>query len=415
MSIDIDSTPPPPPPPAVDGKAIGAPLQAPDAAFDAPVRVCPNCGAPVQGPFCYACGQSEKGMIRHLSAVMSDLADIVFNVDSRVFRSLRDLYFRPGYMTREYIEGRRARYVTPFRLFFFLCIFSFLAMQWGLEDVNMENAFTFNRDPISSAKTPEEVQQRVDEVLTTLTIARNVPQVPEKAAAKLEQQEAKIRERAARRISTLEERARAQAGPGPDAAAQADEEEPDIQMFWFNGKAWDQNTNPLVISWLSDGINAWLNRTLAHMQTNLRRGVMGDRKGLVLGLIGVLPQTLFVMMPLFAVLLKITYLFKRRLYMEHLLVALHSHAFIFLSLLVVLALSAIGSAWADVAWLTFATGWLMFVAWVWMFVYLWLMQKRVYRHGWVMSFVTFWWVGFCYMFMLSFALMGAVLVSLAIA
>jgi len=417
MSIDIDSTPPPPPPlSSADAKALAEPRPQPDAEFRTPVRACPNCGAPVQGPFCYACGQSEKGMIRHLSAVMSDLADIVFNVDSRVFRSLRDLYFRPGYMTSEYIEGRRARYVTPFRLFFFLCIFSFLAMQWSAEEINMQNTFTFNRDAIGEAKTPEEVQQQVDEALTALTIARNVPQMSEKALAKLEKNQTRIRERGAERIRKLEEQASARAEGGADAEAQPEAEDPrdNIQLFSFNGKAWDQETNPLVIDWLSDGINARLNRTLAQMQTNLRQGVR-DPKRLIVGLISVLPQTLFVMMPLFAVLLKITYVFKRRLYMEHLLVALHSHAFIFLSLLVLLALAAIGSAWADVGWLTLATGWLSGLAWLWMVVYLWLMQKRVYRHGWVMSIVTFWWVGFCYMFMLSFALTGAALVSLAIA
>jgi len=48
--------------------------------------------------------------------------DTVFNIDSRVFRSLFPLYFRPGYLTLEYFAGRRVRYVTPFRLFFFLCL-----------------------------------------------------------------------------------------------------------------------------------------------------------------------------------------------------------------------------------------------------------------------------------------------------
>src|SRR6218665_646864 len=98
-----------PSPPAVP--LLGEPNAEADAQFsahdaDPPARVCPNCDAPVHGPFCYACGQSEKGMIRHLSEVLSDLADIVFNVDSRIFRSLFDLYFRPGYLTTEYVAGR---------------------------------------------------------------------------------------------------------------------------------------------------------------------------------------------------------------------------------------------------------------------------------------------------------------------
>ncbi len=59
---------------------------------------------------------------------------------------------------------------------------------------------------------------------------------------------------------------------------------------------------------------------------------------MIAGRLSVLPQTLFVLMPLFAVLLKITYIFKWRLYMEHLIVALHSHAFVFQSLLLIMLL-----------------------------------------------------------------------------
>ena len=133
MNTGIDLPPPPPPPPA--------PFVLADAEFALPegdhaLRTCPNCGAPAHGPYCYACGQSEKGMIRHLSEVLADLADIVFNVDSRVFRSLGDLYFRPGYLTTEYFAGRRARYVTPFRLFFFLSIIAFFAIQASLPEID---------------------------------------------------------------------------------------------------------------------------------------------------------------------------------------------------------------------------------------------------------------------------------------
>ena len=94
----------------------------------------------MHGPYCYACGQPEKGMIRQLASVLSDVLDTVFNIDSRVFRSLLPLYFRPGYLTLEYFAGRRVRYVTPFRLFFFLCLVAFFAIQIAL---NLERRVQF--------------------------------------------------------------------------------------------------------------------------------------------------------------------------------------------------------------------------------------------------------------------------------
>src|SRR6187399_3118800 len=103
------TTPADAPPPAPDAAAVVVPKAA---------HACANCGAPMHGPYCYACGQPEKGLIRQLASVMSDVLDTVFNIDSRVFRSMFPLYLRPGYLTLEYFAGRRVRYVTPFRLFF---------------------------------------------------------------------------------------------------------------------------------------------------------------------------------------------------------------------------------------------------------------------------------------------------------
>ena len=65
---------------------------------------CANCGAPLHGDFCYACGQPVKGLIRHLSGVMGDFLDSVLNLDSRFFRTIGPLLYRPGYLTEEYFE-----------------------------------------------------------------------------------------------------------------------------------------------------------------------------------------------------------------------------------------------------------------------------------------------------------------------
>src|SRR5690606_35615876 len=105
-----------------------------------------------------------------LSEVFSDLADIVFNVDSRVFRSLFDLYFRPGFLTTEYIAGRRARYVTPFRLFFVLSVIAFFSMQWVLDStvVNVDRVVAAS-GTIDDAATTAAVDEAVQQSLAELT------------------------------------------------------------------------------------------------------------------------------------------------------------------------------------------------------------------------------------------------------
>ncbi|MEP6880912.1 MAG: DUF3667 domain-containing protein [Dokdonella sp.] len=388
-------------------------------------------------------------MIRHLSEVMSEFADIVFNVDSRIFRSLWDLYVRPGYLTVEYLAGRRARYVTPFRLFFFLSIIAFFSMQMALPEINPNEIKLGFYDSIEDAKTPEAVKEAVDAELAELMRQISDAEVSPEKRAKIEEKMLKLRQRGADRLQALKKEidlaitsspkdgASAASGDLPNsgsdgnnkkgatdqqspASASAEgmagdksaSEKDTPELFTF-GQRWDSKTNPVHIGWLSDGLNAKLTHTLEHMQNNVEN-VKKDPGRLLAGFFSVLPQTLFVVMPLFAVLLKCLYLFKRRLYMEHLLVALHSHAFIFLSLLVILGLGALDGLAGARAWLTQPLGWLKAMAWIWLFLYLFVMQKRIYRQGWIMTSIKYCIIGISYSVILSFALAFAGLISLAL-
>ncbi|MEO7935120.1 MAG: DUF3667 domain-containing protein [Dokdonella sp.] len=437
MSSEIELPPLPPPAPAP--KSALADAEFSEAVADTPVHACPNCGAPAHGPYCYACGQSEKGMIRHLSEVMSEFADIVFNVDSRIFRSLWDLYVRPGYLTSEYLAGRRARYVTPFRLFFFLSIVAFFSMQMALPDTSKLNFSVFNS--IENAKTPDEINFAVDKEIKALTAQMNQSGNSEKTKSENEEKIKKVRKSGADRLQVLKRQiddaiassaandaqgkslpaalpltyaqpARldaARAGLKNTAVVPNENHE---KGFTFLSDHWIEE-HPVHVAWFPDRLNASLTRLLLHMQKNAE-SANADPGRLLAGFFSVLPQTLFVVMPLFAVLLKIFYLFKRRLYMEHLLVALHSHAFIFVSILVILGLSLLADLAGDRIWLTQPLGWLQAMAWIWLFVYLFLMQKRIYRQGWIMTAMKYGLVGFSYSFILSFALVFAGLISLAL-
>jgi hypothetical protein len=395
-----------------ESKAIATdPIEPPrvDASpVEPPAMACPNCGAPLHGPYCHACGQPEKGMIRPLANVMSDVADTVFNVDSRIFRSIPALYFRPGHLSREYFAGRRTRYVTPFRLFFFLCIISFFAVQASLNIDQMK--FDLDGDSgLSNATTEEQVREREKAALDEIAKARSEPGLPSAAIVGLDVATATIRTQAAKRSAWIAAKARAEAKgekPPPD---------PDeTRVTLFGDTPWDPHANPIKVGWLPEFANKELNAAALRVKDNLEEA-RKDPRHLIRSLFSVLPQTLFVLMPLFAVLLKIVYVFYRRLYMEHLIVALHSHAFIFMSVLLVailtLLLSVTGgqSVWADPLLRL-----LRAAVWIWLPIYLFLMQKRVYRHGWPMGLLAWSVVGTCYIVILSFGLVGALLASLTL-
>ena len=88
---------------------------------------CQNCGHLDSGNFCSQCGQRFTELNRPIKDILSELGDIV-NIDSRIFRSIIPFLFRPGFLTREYLAGKRRKYMSPFRLYLLLSlVFFFLA------------------------------------------------------------------------------------------------------------------------------------------------------------------------------------------------------------------------------------------------------------------------------------------------
>ncbi len=94
-------------------------------------KICLNCGAALHGRFCHYCGQENiapKDSFWHL--VTHFVYDII-HFDGKFFSTLKYLLFRPGFLSHEYLRGRRADYLHPIRMyvftsaFFFLVFFSF--------------------------------------------------------------------------------------------------------------------------------------------------------------------------------------------------------------------------------------------------------------------------------------------------
>jgi hypothetical protein len=115
-------------------------------------------------------------------------------------------------------------------------------------------------------------------------------------------------------------------------------------------------------------------------------------------------------LPVFALLLKLTYFFKKRLYMEHFIVALHSHAFLCLALLLVIVLDGL-EAVTPSAWMHLPLEIMKVVLLVWMPLYLLLMQKRVYGQGWMITLIKYAMLGFVYWFLLMFGAFATLLVK----
>ena len=95
------------------------------------VVTCANCGRSFSGRFCPDCGQDLEDIRRPFAEIARDFLGDFFAFDARIWRTLVPLFTRPGGLTVDYIEGRRARYVPPLKLYVFAAFLYFTIVAIG--------------------------------------------------------------------------------------------------------------------------------------------------------------------------------------------------------------------------------------------------------------------------------------------
>ena len=115
-------TAPAKPAPQTDGVAAHSPAPVP--------QTCRNCGRTLFGKFCADCGQEAAHHVLPLGDLLHDLLDEFLKWDGRLVATLKPLFLRPGFLTTEYLAGKRASYISPLRLYFIISTIYFLAFSY---------------------------------------------------------------------------------------------------------------------------------------------------------------------------------------------------------------------------------------------------------------------------------------------
>lgn len=121
--------------------------------------LCLNCGTALIGDYCHACGQAEH-VHRSLASIGHDLLHGVLHFEGKVWRTLPMLAFRPGALTRRYVAGERARFVSPLALFLFSVFLMFASIH------------TFDGDLETPDIRPAQRQEQLAEIDAQLAKAR---------------------------------------------------------------------------------------------------------------------------------------------------------------------------------------------------------------------------------------------------
>ena len=145
---------------------------------------CLNCGTPLAGDYCHSCGQ-HRHVHRTLTAFFHDLLHGVFHFEGKVWHTLPMLAWRPGDLTRRYVEGQRARFVSPIALFLF-SIFLMFAV------VNMTGSIG---ELPEGAKLGIQEELRANQAkLAELVVERSAAVKADKPVARLDRRIGKLKE-----------------------------------------------------------------------------------------------------------------------------------------------------------------------------------------------------------------------------
>jgi hypothetical protein len=346
---------------------------------------CLNCGTELKGPFCYYCGQPDRNFLRFFPALLREFMEDFLELDSRFARTMKPLLLKPGRLTRDYLEGRRFRYTPPMRLYLFSSIaFFLLAAMMSTNAVNIGK-----RDDPATGEPDLNINFTGAEVQNREEILADVRQQLEEAGV----------EDAEDILESIEH-----GTAGIDAASEGREGHEDFttDQIVINGEPWDRETNPFTINWLPQFVNDWINDEIEESPEKARQ--INDNPNLIVDKIfDILPATMFVLLPVVALLFKFWYLFAKRYYIEHLIFALHNHSFVFVSLILILLLNIAGDGFAAREWrfLTTAVTWLIVAASAWIPLYMLISLRHVYRQNWFLTMLKFGVIGICYVTLLS--------------
>lgn len=389
------------------------------SAHDAPSALarCENCGTVLQGGFCHVCGQHAHNPLRSFAHAAEEVFESFWHLDGRIFRTLADL-FAPGRVAARYLAGQRVRYLPPLRLFIILSVLTFfvgkLTLHTEAADTVDEaragkNNVTFNigdkgnSELIASATRVEDVLRLREDALANLDRTYRESDAKWLTAAISRFAEERIEQRAAARLRELD---------ATPEQLRALERGAALRRVAASSSATREGA-PANASDSPAWLERWMHARLTRMEGNIER-IQRTPDEFVRLVLGAVPSALFVLVPVFALCLKLLYLGSGRGYLEHLVVALYSHAMLLLALLLAFVLVGLQSLQITPAWLdnafAIAIGLGLSLA---MPLYLLRMQKRVYAQGWPMTLIKFALIGSLYTILLTFATIYAVLAGLS--
>lgn len=290
---------------------------------------CLNCGTELQGKYCHNCGQENLEIKESFGHMMGHAVSDYFHFDHQFFHTLKPLLFKPGKLTNEYMAGHRAQYLHPIKMYIFISVVFFLLI---FQDSHKETKDEPKPKTANEKLLNDSAKMVLDKSKAAIEANKNLSSTQKKILE--------------RNLNN---------GSGDDI----DDDEVDVK----NGVMTVHSKGKIhgdMLRWTSiddttldqyharqaklpedqrDGFfkRHWNERALLYHHEYGSRSIEVFEEEFKHNI----PKMMFVMLPLFALILKLSFLNNKKFYVEHLIYSFHLHCFLFLFLAVCMLLEMI--------------------------------------------------------------------------
>jgi hypothetical protein len=315
---------------------------------------CLNCNARVFGRYCHVCGQENIEPKETAWELVAHFVNDITHFEGKFITSLRYLFFKPGFLTAEYLRGRRASYMNPVRMYVFTSAFFFIIFFTFFKNENDESTMFKIKEDGNEIKVPDKPISIKAEALKN---AKN-------------KKDSEVIEQVLPNDSTL------------NILKKNPEKKSAIRSIPINGRTYNSvaEYDSVQKNLAPDKKDKWYQRLIERRLLIVDEKFGGDlskfNKALFEYVLHSLPKVLFLSLPLFALALALLYIRRKQFYyVSHLILTIHLFVFVFLMLLLIFTNNKIEQQ----------TGWNLglFTAflWVYMFYYLYRAMRVVYQQA----------------------------------
>ncbi len=334
---------------------------------------CNNCGTQLSGQYCHQCGQANRSMIKFFGEVIKELVDDVLGYDSRLKHTILPLLFKPGKLTLEYIKGRRFYYVMPFKLYLITSLLFIFVIQLSIDKDTIKIHDDSNQinleEPVNLDRSVNQIKDEVNHTHDDSIPIEN-----------------------------------------PEPIKTSNPKKNNLDSFGISFVKGKPVYRPLIVK--EDGAI----KIFADEINSKAPSWLENPAPLIDELFKIAPYMMLFLIPVFALFQKLFYLFSKRFYIEHLILSLHNHSFLYIVLLVSLILETIADKLLKMESSFSQVGYVIIEAIdislaIWIVAYIVIATKKVYQQGWFLTISKTMILGIIYFSLSMFGLFITVLIG----